>query len=385
MPTQLPIKEYFLLDPTITFLNHGSFGATPVPVFEEYQRIQRELEKEPVEFLGRRATSLMQHSRGILANYLSVSRNDIVYVPNATHGINIVARSLDLHPGDEVLTTDHEYGAMDRTWQFLSEQKGFTYRNIEVTLPVSSVQQFVDELFANVTDKTRVIYLSHITSPTALIFPVQQICQKARELSILTVIDGAHAPGQIDLALDSLSADFYTGNCHKWLCAPKGSAFLYARKDVQDLIQPLVVSWGWHAEVPGPSRFIDILEWTGTRDISPFLAVPAAISFQKEHDWQILRASCHDLAVWVKDEISSLFPLEPLSVSDEWYAQMVSIPLPGRFPSEVLQQRLFNDYKIEVPIVPWRGKTLMRVSVQAYNTRRDLEKLIVALKDIFNN
>jgi isopenicillin-N epimerase len=384
MPTKQPIKECFLLDPTITFLNHGSFGATPIPVFEEYQNIQRELEKEPVEFLGRKAAALLQHSREILASYLSVDCDDIVYVPNATHGINIVARSLDLHPGDEVLTTDHEYGAMDRTWQFLSEQKGFTYRNVEVTLPVSSVQQFVDEFFAYVNDKTRVIYLSHITSPTALIFPIGHVCQKARELGILTVIDGAHAPGQIDLSLESLGADFYTGNCHKWLCAPKGSAFLYARKEAQNFIQPLVVSWGWHAEVPGPSRYIDVLEWTGTRDISPFLAVSAAISFQAEHDWQMLRTSCHELAAWVNNEVSSLFSLEPLSASSDWYAQMVSIPLPGRFPAEVLQQRLFNDYKVEVPIVPWKGKTLVRVSVQAYNTRRDLEKLIAALKDIFN-
>jgi len=385
MLDKLPIKDFFLLDSSITFLNHGSFGATPVPVFEEYQRLQRELEKEPVEFLGRKAASLLQQSREVLANYLSADRDDIVYIPNATHGINIVARSLSLSPVDEVLTTDHEYGAMDRTWQFLSQQKGFTYRSVEVTLPVSSVQQFVDELFSTVSKNTRVIYLSHITSPTALIFPIKEICQKARKLGILTVIDGAHVPGQIDLDLEDLCVDFYTGNCHKWLCAPKGSAFLYARKEVQHLIQPLVVSWGWKAEVPGPSRYVDYLEWTGTRDISPFLAVPAAISFQREHDWQTLRSSCHNLAALANEEISSLFHLEPLSATKDWYAQMISIPLPGRFPSEVLQQRLFNEFKIEVPIVPWKGRTLMRISVQAYNTRRDLEKLIAALKDIFKN
>jgi isopenicillin-N epimerase len=383
MQNNISIKDQFLLDPSVTFLNHGSFGATPIPVFEEYQRLQRELEREPVEFLGRKAALLLQRSRETLANYLFVDRDDIVYVPNATHGINIVAHSVELHPGDEVLSTDHEYGAMDRTWQFLSEQKGFRYKNFEISLPVTSTDLFVDQLFSEVTSKTRIIYLSHITSPTALIFPVQQICQKARELGILTIIDGAHAPGQIDLDLGSLGADFYTGNCHKWLCAPKGSAFLYTRKDVQKLVQPLVVSWGWHADVPGPSPYVDYLEWTGTRDISPFLAVPTAIAFQKDHDWSTLRNSCHNLAVWLNKEVSKILSTESLSSSPEWFKQMVSIPLPNLLPAEVLQHRLFNDYKIEVPIVGWKGKNLIRVSIQAYNSLQDLEKLITALGDIF--
>lgn len=353
-------------------------------MFNEYQRIQRELEKEPVEFLGRKAPWLLQRSREALANYLYVAPDDIVYIPNSTHGINIVAHSLDLNPGDEVLTTDHEYGAMDRTWQFLSGQKGFSYRSAEIALPLSSVAQITENIFSQVTPRTRVLYLSHITSPTALIFPVKDICHKAREMNILTIIDGAHAPGQIDLNLDSLGADFYTGNCHKWLCAPKGSAFLYARKEVQNLIQPLVVSWGWHAETPGPSQFIDYLEWMGTRDISPFLAVPAAIKFQNAHDWHAVRVRCHELAVGINQELYELFKCEPLSTSSDWFGQMVSIPLPTQLSPELLQQRLFNDYRIEVPIVPWKGKTLVRVSVQAYNTSGDLQKLVSALKSILD-
>ena len=382
MSNSQSLSDSFLLDPSITFLNHGSFGATPIPVFDAYQRIQRELEHEPVEFLGRKASGLLQQSREALAKYLSVDRDDIVYIPNATQGINIVAHSLDLHSGDEVLITDHEYGAMDRTWEFLSEKKGFTYHSAEITLPLSSVEQIIDDIFSRVTPRTRVIYLSHITSPTALTFPVKEIGYKAREMNILTVIDGAHAPGQIDLDLDSLGADFYTGNCHKWLCAPKGSAFLYARKEVQNLIHPLAVSWGWHAEIPGPSQFIDYLEWTGTRDISPYLAVPAAIEFQTTHDWQAVCARCHELAAWINQELSEVFHSESLSTSSDWFAQMVSIPLPTQPSPETLQQRLFNDYRIEVPIVPWKGKTLVRVSVQAYNTSGDLQKLISALKSI---
>ena len=213
-----PESEFFL-DPSITFLNHGSFGATPRPVFDAYQRFQLQLENEPVEFLGRQASTLLGQARESLAEYLHAEKDNLVFVPNATHGINIIAHSLNLGPGDEVLTTDHEYGAMDRTWQFLSEEKGFDYRPIEISLSVSSKENFVDELFETVKSRTKVIYLSHITSPTALIFPVKEICDKAREMNILTVIDGAHAPGQIDLDLSELGADFYAGNCHKWLCA----------------------------------------------------------------------------------------------------------------------------------------------------------------------
>jgi isopenicillin-N epimerase len=376
------LSDYFLLDPSITFLNHGSFGATPIPVFEEYQRYQRELENEPVEFLGRQASPRLQQARQLLADYLHAQRDEIVFVPNATHGINIVAHSLDLHPGDEVLTTDHEYGAMDRTWQFLSQQKGFTYRSCEIPLPLIDKDQFVNHFFSQVTPHTRVIYLSHITSPTALIFPIREICNRARELNILTVIDGAHAPGQIELDLSLLGADFYTGNCHKWLCAPKGSAFLYAKKERQHLIQPLVVSWGWHAEKPGPSQFVDYLEWTGTDDISSYLSVPAAIEFQSSSNWPQIRSECHELAIWVSRELTRLFKLAPLSSSD-FFAQMVAIPLPVIGDPVALQQRLFNEYHIEVPIVPWKEKTLIRVSVQGYNDRNDLEKLLLALKEIY--
>jgi isopenicillin-N epimerase len=376
------LSDYFLLDPSITFLNHGSFGATPIPVFEEYQRYQRELENEPVEFLGRQASPRLQQARQLLADYLHAQRDEIVFVPNATHGINIVAHSLDLHPGDEVLTTDHEYGAMDRTWQFLSQQKGFTYRSCEIPLPLIDKDQFVNHFFSQVTPHTRVIYLSHITSPTALIFPIREICNRARELNILTVIDGAHAPGQIELDLSLLGADFYTGNCHKWLCAPKGSAFLYAKKERQHLIQPLVVSWGWHAEKPGPSQFVDYLEWTGTDDISSYLSVPAAIEFKSSSNWPQIRSECHELAIWVSRELTRLFKLAPLSSSD-FFAQMVAIPLPVIGDPVALQQRLFNEYHIEVPIVPWKEKTLIRVSVQGYNDRNDLEKLLLALKEIY--
>jgi len=384
MLTTLPPESDFLLDPSITFLNHGSFGATPRPVFEEYQRYQLLLENEPVEFLGRQASLLLGTAREILSSYLHTKRDNLVFISNATHGVNIVAHSLDLGPGDEVLTTNHEYGAMDRVWQFLSEQKGFVYKQSNISLPVYSKETFLDDLFQNVTLHTKVIYLSHITSPTALIFPVKEVCDKVRNMNILTVIDGAHAPGQIDLDLDGLNADFYAGNCHKWLCAPKGSAFLFARSDVQQLIKPLVVSWGWRSEMPSSCQFVDYLEWTGTRDISPFLSVPAAIEFQRKNRWDIIRNECHEKAVWINNELIARFGTESLSSRSEWFGQMVAVPLPDSIPSSELQQKLFSEYQIEVPVFQWKGKTLIRISVQAYNDLQDLQFLLYALQRIYN-
>jgi isopenicillin-N epimerase len=224
-----------------------------------------------------------------------------------------------------------------------------------------------------------VLFVSHITSPTAIIFPVKELIDRARERNILTVIDGAHAPGQIDLNLTELGADFYAGNCHKWLCSPKGAGFLHARPEVQSLLEPLVVSWGWDSETPGDSPFIDHHEWTGTRDIAAFLSVPAAIQFQREHDWDDVRAECHAVACEFRQRVTELTGLPPLSPdSPEWYAQMVSVPLPDCDPQK-LKIRLYDEHRIEIPLVAWDGKTLVRASFQAYNTREDVDCIVSAL------
>ena len=208
------LNTYFLLDPSVTFLNHGSFGATPRPVFEEYQRWQVELERQPVEFLGRRFNGLMAESRAALGEYLGSHADNLVYTQNVTVSMNIVARSLDLGAGDEVLASDHEYGAMDRTWRFLAKEHGFTYINQPVSLV--SREAFIDSFWSAVSPRTRVIFLSHITSPTAVIFPLGEIIQRARRAGIITVIDGAHAPGQLSLDLDYFGPDFYGGNLHNF-------------------------------------------------------------------------------------------------------------------------------------------------------------------------
>jgi isopenicillin-N epimerase len=374
------LKRYFQLDPSVTFLNHGSFGATPKPVFREYQRWQRELERQPVEFLGRRFTGLMAEARAALGAYLGTHADNLVYTQNVTISVNIVARSLELGPGDEVLATDHEYGAMDRTWRFLAKERGFRYINQHIELPLTTEEKFVEDFWRGVTPRTRVIFLSHITSPTAVIFPVKEIIRRAREAGILTVIDGAHVPGQLPLRLDTLGADFYGGNLHKWLCAPKGAGFLYARPEVQHLLKPLVVSWGYESETPSGSTFVDHHEWWGTRDIAAFLAVPKAIEFQAEHQWDEVRRSCHRLAAYAQTRISELTGLAPLHPqTDTWFCQLAAAPLPADTDPVLLKQRLYDEYRIEIPLIDWNGNKLIRISIQGYNTRRDVDTLLRAL------
>ncbi len=376
---QPSLRDLFLIQPDIIFLNHGSFGACPRPVFGEYQRWQLELERQPVEFLGRRFNDLMRQARGALANYLGADKNKLVGVTNATVGVNIVARSLKLREGDEVLSTNHEYGAMDRTWRFVCQKRGARYINHRLPLPLESREQFVESLWGAVTERTKVIFLSHITSPTALIFPVEEICRRAREQDILTVIDGAHAPGQISLDLEAIGADFYAGNCHKWMNSPKGAGFLYARPEVQPLLEPLVVSWGWESETPGDSPFIDHHEWQGTRDIAAFLSVLAAIEFMRANDWERVRAECHELAAEFRRRVTELTGLPPLSPdSAEWYKQMVAVPLPD-CDIDALKKRLYDDHRIEIPLLMWNGLPLIRASFQAYNTRDDLDRIVAAL------
>ena len=376
------LSSHFLLRPDIILLNHGSFGACPRPVFEEYQRWQRELEAQPVEFLGRRFDDLMRAAREPLAQYVNCDADDLVYVPNATTGLNVVARSLRLHPGDEIVTTDHEYGALDRTWTFLCEKWNAVYKRVPIPVPVTTAEDFVERVWSAVTPRTRVLFLSHITSPTALIFPIQELCRRARASGIISIIDGAHVVGQIPLDLRALGADFYSSNAHKWMMSAKGSAFLYARREMQSMVEPLVVSWGWHPEQPARSRFVQEQEWQGTRDIAPYLSVPAAIRFMQAHAWDTVRAECHALARDARDELSRLTGLEPLSPdSTEWFSQMVSLSLPRCNP-EILKQRLYDEYKIEVPIVTWNKRHLIRVSIQGYNTRENVDALVGALKEL---
>jgi isopenicillin-N epimerase len=376
------LKQFFLLDPEVVFLNHGSYGATPKPVFEAYQNWQRRLERQPVLFLGREFPALIRESRQALGDYLHADADDLVYIPNATHGVNIVARSLGLEPGDEVLTTDHEYGACDYTWEFNCSRLGARYIHHPIPLPVCSEGEIVARFWRGVTPRTKVIYLSHITSSTALRLPVEEICLHARERGILTIVDAAHSPGQIPVDLQALGADIVFGNCHKWMLAPKGAAFLFVRREAQDLIDPMVVSWGYQPtpEFASGSRFIDILQWTGTKDPSAALTVPAALQFMQEHNWERVRAECHALLRGAMERICELTDLPPLYPLDsDFYSQMGIAPLPAS-DLPLLRSRLYAEHKIEVPLTEWQDRQFVRISVQGYNIREDIDSLVSALE-----
>jgi isopenicillin-N epimerase len=373
------VREQFLLDPDVVHLNHGGFGACPQPVFEAYQRHQRELERHPSGVLSHRYDALLDEARARVAAYVGCAADDLVFVPNATTGLNAVARSLRLRPGDEVLATDHEYESMDLLWSRVCEEVGARYARRPLTLPAADRSELVEELWAAVTPSTRVLFLSHVTSKTAVVLPVAELCARAREAGITTVIDGAHGPGHIPLDLEALGADVYAASCHKWLCAPRGSGFLHVRPELQDDVWAPVIS---HGSQPG-SSFLERYRWQGTRDPSAFLSIPAAIEFQAANDWDSVRRRCHELARSARSSLAELFDLEPVTPdSPEWFGQMVAAELPPCDPEET-RQRLFAEHRVDVPVPDWNGRRLVRVSFQAYNDEGDLARLLDALRALF--
>ena len=351
----MSIRDLFLLDPDVAFLNHGSYGACPRPVFEAYQAWQRELERQPVEFLWRRLEGLLAPARAELASYVGASADDLVFVPNATSGLNAVIRSLRLGPNDEVLTTAHEYGAIDRTWEFVGARV---------------VRVEPEELAGAIGRRTRVVSLSHVTSPTALVLPVEEVCRAAREAGVLSVVDGAHAPGHVPVALEALGADVYAGNCHKWLCAPKGAGFLWARPEHQRWIEPLVVSWGWGAE----TSFAERHGWQGTRDPAAYLAVPDAIAFVREHGRPDERRA-------LLDGLAERLPYQPVPGRRAPFMGAWELP---PCDAEEVQRRLYDEHRVEVPVRDWEGRQLLRVSVGPYTEAFDLERLERSLESVLD-
>jgi isopenicillin-N epimerase len=376
------LKSQFLLNQDITYLGFGSFGACARPVFEDYQKWQLELEQEPVQFITNNGLRYLKESREALGKYVGCDPDDVVYVTNPSYAINIVAKSLKLNPGDEVLTTNLEYGALDRTWDYYCEKSGAVYVRQKITLPLVSKEQFVSDFFKGLSSKTKVIFISQITSTTALILPVKEICDLARQKGLLTIVDGAHVPGHIPLNIQELDADIYTGACHKWMLTPKGCSFLYVKKSIQHLFDPLVVSWGYKAAFPSSSQFLDYHQSQGTRDFSAFLTVPRAIQFLQENSWEEIAADCRKLVRDNAPRFCTLLATQPLCpISDEFLGQMFSLPIKPLSP-ERLQRYLFQTYNIEVPVMRHEDKVYLRYSINAFNTQEDLDRLFMALTEI---
>ncbi len=379
------MKSLFMLDPTVTFLNHGSFGATPKAVFDTFMEWERKAELEPVAFHAGSKYTHLAEARAALGAFVGAPANDLVYVENATTGVNIVAKSLPFQPGDEIVETNHIYGACDKTFQAVCEKTGAKQVVVDIPMPCSDAEM-VERIWSGVTDKTKLIFLSHLTSPTALKLPVEEICRRARAAGIMTLIDGAHVPGQLDLDVVALDADFYTGNCHKWLNSPKSAAFLYVRPEHQTLIEPVVTSWGWREDHTGTgSQFLERLQLLGTRGQSAFLSVPRAIQFQQEHDWATVRQRCHSLVnVWLEG-MAKITGQPSMYAHEGQYGQLAAALLPPSVTDvAAFKARLYDEYRVQMPGIAWNGHKMLRVSVQGYNDSADIEKSLDAIAKLLN-
>jgi len=380
----------WILDPDIDFLNHGSFGATPLPVLETQAEIRRQMESEPVRFMQHEREGMLDAATERLASFLGCSASDLGFVTNATSGVNAVLRSLAFEQGDELLVTDHAYNACRNALDYVAARSGASVVVAEVPFPLAGPDDVVSAILEKVTAKTRLALLDHVTSPTALVFPLAEIVAELDARGVDAVVDGAHAPGMVPLDLDAIGAAYYAGNCHKWMCAPKGAGFLHVRADRQADIVPVVVSHGANSPRTDKSRFRLLFDWVGTADPSAALAVPAAIDFMGSlhpEGWPGLMEANHRLTLRGRDHlIDALGIVAP--APDEMLGSMAAVPLRdglGTLDSErdPLQAELYAA-RFEVPIVPWPTwpQRLLRISAQAYNGPDQYLRLSETLADL---
>lgn len=380
-------RNQWSLRPGVTYLNHGSFGPSPRAVIAARNEWSERLESEPMDFFLRQMESALEEARRKLAIFCGTAAENLVFVDNATFGMNIVAASTPLLTGDEVLLTDHEYGAVTRIWRRKCEQTGAALKVARLPEPLRDVDEIVEAIASAVTARTKIAVISHVTSPTAVILPMRAICEKLRRShpGMRICIDGPHAPAVVDLQLDRLDCDYYAASGHKWLSGPFGSGFLYVHPRMQRSLQPVIVSWG--GSVSGaPPRWQDEFNWEGTRDPAAFLALPAAIEFLETVGIETFRRHSHELVQYAREKIVALTGLMPLVPDNpEWYGPMIALPLPESLPEPTtghmhpLQRALWERAQIEVPVTTWRGRRLLRVSCHLYNRREEIDMLLETL------
>ena len=374
----------FPLDRSYTFLNHGSFGSTPLEVLAAQQSIRAELEARPIEMLDRRMKRLLPEARARVARFVETDPSRLGFVGNATEGVNAVLGSIRWRQGDEIVVVDHVYNAMRQSLRRLAHEDGIVIREVEVPLPIRGPSDWIDRVCAAFTPRTRLLLIDHITSPTALVVPVREIVAAARARGIMTLVDGAHTPGSIALSIDDIGADAYTANLHKWVCAPKGCAILVVRSGLESEVHPLATS---HFFGEGFEREFD---WQGTRDFSPWLCAPVAIDFFARFGWERVRAHNHALACWAQRFLCGRWQVEPLSPIDgSMLASMAAVRLPdglqeGFDSAPALQAVLYDRHRIEIPIIDWKGRWHCRVSCHLHTTPALVERLasvVLGLRD----
>lgn len=373
------------------FLNHGSFGACPTEVVRRQAALRDEMEAEPVRFLSRELDDRLADARQALAAFVGADADDLAFVANATGGVNAVLRSLRFSPGDELLTSDHAYNACRNALDFAAGRAGARVVVATIPFPLASPEEVVEAVLARVTPRTRLALLDHVTSPTGLVLPIERLVAALAGRGVEVLVDGAHAPGMVPLDLGALGAAYYSGNCHKWLCAPKGSAFLWVRRDRQPDIRPLTISHGASATRPGRSRFRLEFDWTGTDDPTAWLTVPRAIEYLGAllpGGWPELMARNRALALEARGLLGTAVGAAP-PCPDRMVGALASIILPDGPTTEIgwrrpdpLQRRLYDGWGIEVPVMSWPAapRRLVRISAQLYNRPADFERLAVGLR-----
>jgi len=385
------MKHHFVLDPDVTFLNHGSFGACPRSVLAEQQRLRERLEAEPVRFFNREYEPLLDAARHTLGRFVGCDGDDLAFVTNATTAVNAVLRSLEFSPGDELLITSHGYNACNNVVRFVAARTGAVVVVAQVPFPVTSAEEIVEAITRAVTPRTKLAVIDHITSPTAVVFPIAHIVSALEARGVRVLVDGAHAPGQEPLALAALGASYFTGNLHKWTCAPKGAAFLHARRDRQAGLHPATISHGANAQRADRSRFRVEFDWQGTHDPTPFLTVPFALDAVAQlvpGGWDEVRARSRALVRQMRDVVLRAIGGQP-AVPDALLGMMATIALPnamtgqGALPGmgalDPLQDALWHRHQIEVPLFSFEGRRCLRLSAHLHSTLADAEKLAAVL------
>lgn len=376
-----PWAEQWRIRGDTLYLNHGSFGPPPEMVRQARAVWQAQLDEQPMDFFLRRLEPAWREARRRVAQFVGAAEDNLVFASNATAGMNVVAGSFPLAAGDEVLLTDHEYGAVTRIWERACRRSGARVTTVSLPLPLEAFEQVTDAITAAITSRTRLLVVSHITSPTAITLPVGDICRAAHERDVAVCIDGPHAVAQLELRLDELGCDFYVASGHKWLSAPFGSGFLYVHPRWQSHIEPPLLSWGVLSPAK-PSTWWEEFYWTGTTDPSAMLTMPVAIDFLEQVGLPAFRGRTHYLAQYARRRLEELTKRTPLTPdSADWYGAMAHVPLPPG-DAATLQRALWERYQIEAPIVAWNGSRYIRVSCHLYNNTRHIDRLVAALASL---
>lgn len=390
--TSNPLRSHWTLDPDVTFLNHGSFGACPTKVLERQNQFRRDLESQPVRFFLRDYEGHLDASRAELASFVGVAPGDLVFIPNATTAVNSVFRSLTFGHGDEILATNHVYNACRNAIDYVAERSGAKVVSVPVPFPLASTEEVVTTVLSAVTKRTRIALIDHVTSPTGLVLPIEPIIEELHKRDVDVFIDGAHAPGMLPLHIERLGVAYYTGNCHKWICAPKGAGFLYVRSDRQERIRPLVISHGASSQRRDRSRFQIEFDWTGTVDVTPQLCVGEAIRYLDglvPGGWDEIRRRNRELALQARDLVCSRLQIE-IPAPDEMVGSLAAFPLPDATSAPVdslfdsIQDNLWHRYRIEIPVQYWPAfpKRVIRLSAAIYNHADEYRKLADALVEL---